>query len=449
MSNKKDKHRIKLFNNFIKDYKSKYRGFPTIKIMHDNTGIPLNFIKENGGYIKLLRKLGYSVKNYKTYNMKSVHHLKDEDFIKLFKEEWGVEKAPSPYQLKQVYKTGLFKVNYSSIRARFNQYNDFIKLCGYTEFIDDNKMDIYYKIIENKLSKYDKLPALNKFMKENKFIPMRAINYWGGYEQIINSLGYDYKTLKSNNYSKIEIIEILKPIFNKYDYINNDLISDLYNSNIIPFGEGVIKNKFGSVGKLLYEMNMLNKKHNNTLSDLTNEEIIDIFNKKFIDKTNPPTQLELVKEYDNGFLIRPSMIVGRFKSYSGFLNIAGYTNIPNGWAVKRIAKDGHMCDSKSEMKVDNFLYDNKIWHDIQPKYSDFCKLDLECIINSKRADFILKDGVIVEYFGMKGYKKYDIKIDKKIEILKRNKVNCILIYPNDLNNLNEIFKDYIVEGGDY
>ena len=45
---------------------------------------------------------------------------------------------------------------------------------------------------------------------------------------------------------------------------------------------------------------------------------------------------------------------------------------------------------------------------------------------------------MIEYFGLAGDEKYDIKTKKKIELLREHKIELIEIYPRDLVNKNRL-----------
>jgi len=59
------------------------------------------------------------------------------------------------------------------------------------------------------------------------------------------------------------------------------------------------------------------------------------------------------------------------------------------------------------------------------------------------ADWVLCDNTIVEYFGLENKVGYDKKTMDKISICNKNSVNIISIYKKDLNNLEEIFRNYL------
>lgn len=86
-----------------------------------------------------------------------------------------------------------------------------------------------------------------------------------------------------------------------------------------------------------------------------------------------------------------------------------------------MAKDGHICLSLGEKTIDDFLYSRGIPHDIEPSYPE----------GNFRADFIV-DGVLIEYFGLKGDPDYDAKTKLKQRICRKHGIKLIAVYPSDL-----------------
>ncbi|MDP4038851.1 MAG: hypothetical protein Q8P54_02725 [bacterium] len=99
---------------------------------------------------------------------------------------------------------------------------------------------------------------------------------------------------------------------------------------------------------------------------------------------------------------------------------------------KCIAKDGHICNSVSELIIDNWLYKNNIDHQKETPYPK----------GKFTADWSLSSNVFVEYFGLaQDSRRYDEEIKKKQQICKDSEVTLIEIYPKDLfpkNRLEEI-----------
>lgn len=128
-----------------------------------------------------------------------------------------------------------------------------------------------------------------------------------------------------------------------------------------------------------------------------------------------------------------------FKSWNNALKEAGL--IPrrslNQRMYKRrlcIAKDSHVCNSVSELLIDNWFHQNKIEHQKEFPYPK----------GKFMADWRLTKNTLVEYFGLANdSKRYDEEIKKKKLICKESEINLIEIYSKDLfpkNKLDQIFK---------
>lgn len=139
-----------------------------------------------------------------------------------------------------------------------------------------------------------------------------------------------------------------------------------------------------------------------------------------------------------------------FGSWNKAVLAAGFT--PNrshdNRMYKRIiakSKDGHLCDSMSEILIDNWLYKNKIIHKKDVSYPNTHHVaDWE--INSKNKK------IFVEYFGLANDSaRYDRSVKQKIALCKKQNIPLIAIYPKNLYpktyldfNLKNKFKDYLL-----
>jgi len=123
----------------------------------------------------------------------------------------------------------------------------------------------------------------------------------------------------------------------------------------------------------------------------------------------------------------------RFGTWNKAILAAGLEPNPVLFAKKHMAKDGHICDSLSEMIIDNWLFAKKIPHERNFPY-----------LNTKfTADFKVNN-IYIEFFGLHNeLKRYDQLMKIKLKIIKDNNIKLIAIYPKDIfpkSRLNEIFK---------
>jgi hypothetical protein len=89
--------------------------------------------------------------------------------------------------------------------------------------------------------------------------------------------------------------------------------------------------------------------------------------------------------------------------------------------IQTLAKDRHVCLSLGEKTIDDFLFDNGIPHEKEPKYPS----------GNYRADFLV-NGVLIEYFGLAGNAEYDAKTRIKTQICQEWGIELISIFPIDL-----------------
>jgi len=108
------------------------------------------------------------------------------------------------------------------------------------------------------------------------------------------------------------------------------------------------------------------------------------------------------------------------------------------------APDGHLCDSISELLVDNWLAKNNIPHERDTSYPNtHHKADWAIPIESQK--------IFVEYFGLANDSpRYDRSIKEKRKLCRKNKISLIAIYPQDLypkefleENLKNKFKKFL------
>ena len=104
-------------------------------------------------------------------------------------------------------------------------------------------------------------------------------------------------------------------------------------------------------------------------------------------------------------------------------------------------KDGHIVKSHVERDIDNYLFTKNIPHAYEAPYD----VDGDPAHEFK-PDFYLPNylgegkDVYIEYFGMRGTKDGDKKIEYKIPIYIRDKVTLICLYPHDDSQIESVLK---------
>lgn len=269
---------------------------------------------------------------------------------------------------------------------------------------------------------------------KNLGITSKKLRSIGGYEYFLEK--FELTRPSVYHYENVKKVDMLEEFILNFIVINgrNPLKKEIeceigVSQSFINKNLKGIKRFMGSIGvehcKYITNSNSFN---------LSKSFMIDEFCNVY---STPPTVRQLMED-SRKISFSIYTIISVFGSYKNFLvecnmPINGYLGSPD------LALDGHICDSKSELQIDDFLSRNEIEHSTHIKYKEFT--------NDKKSrficDFMLKDGCVVEYFGLVGFKSYDQKVEAKLKLLEECGMKYIEIYPSDLKNLKEVFKDYL------
>ena len=103
-----------------------------------------------------------------------------------------------------------------------------------------------------------------------------------------------------------------------------------------------------------------------------------------------------------------------FGTWNSAIGAAGYDPNPVMFAKRYLAKDGHKCDSMAEKIVDDWLYRNRVEHQVHVPYPWH---------NGMKCDFLVGD-TWVEIFGLEGQVgRYDQLKSEKLRLAKELKLN--------------------------
>lgn len=145
-------------------------------------------------------------------------------------------------------------------------------------------------------------------------------------------------------------------------------------------------------------------------------------------KTFYKTQGRIPTKKEKPGLARGAQVI--FGTWNKAIEVAGFEPNPVLFAKKRLAKDGHKCDSFAEKIIDDWLYFNNIEHQRNIPYPN----------SPYTADFLI-NGRFVEFLGLNGeLKEYDKNTKIKEGLAKKHKLNLIKIYPKDLFPINRLAK---------
>ena len=153
-------------------------------------------------------------------------------------------------------------------------------------------------------------------------------------------------------------------------------------------------------------------------------ELLNIIKNTFKKLGRVPARREILKGVDKA-------CVKLFGSWNNAIIAAGFQ--PNRSHSQRMYKrtntkalDGHLCDSVSELLIDNWFTKNNIGHERNVSYPD----------TNHKADWGINfkgKTIFVEYFGLaKDSPRYDRSIAKKKTLCCKHKIKLIEVYPWDL-----------------
>lgn len=123
---------------------------------------------------------------------------------------------------------------------------------------------------------------------------------------------------------------------------------------------------------------------------------------------------------------------------SWFRALADTRALPDGVlatarGIRCLAKDGHVCHSLDEQRIDDWLSAHGLLHEREPCYPAHSTLSPA---GRRRADWKVRD-VFIEYFGLIGNTDYEKKIDEKILLAQHFDIELIAIYPYEIEHLDQ------------
>ncbi|MBU4298522.1 hypothetical protein KJ636_00560 [Patescibacteria group bacterium] len=124
-----------------------------------------------------------------------------------------------------------------------------------------------------------------------------------------------------------------------------------------------------------------------------------------------------------------------FGTWNNAIKAAGYKPnnpwfSPKNSSRSLSAKDGHLCNSISEIIIDDWFFENNISHSRENLYPE----------GRYRCDFVVNN-IFIEFFGL--FNAFDIVpnyceiIKKKKEMCKNYNIRLIELYEKDLYNLDQ------------
>ncbi len=127
--------------------------------------------------------------------------------------------------------------------------------------------------------------------------------------------------------------------------------------------------------------------------------------------------------------------------YLKIVNCKNYVPLGAEYEGHLETMDGHIVKSHVERDIDNYLFRNNIPHAYESTYDVDGNPEHEF-----RPDFYLPNylgegkDVYMEYFGMKGTKDGDKKINYKMPIYEKDNATVICLYPQDDSRIESVLK---------
>lgn len=157
------------------------------------------------------------------------------------------------------------------------------------------------------------------------------------------------------------------------------------------------------------------------------ENVIEKINEFVKNENRIPTKNEFNKNplYPNHATCRDL-----FGSWNNAIKFSGYKPNDKWFGKSLIAKDGHSCDSVSEVIIDDWLFKNNIFHKREQAYPE----------GRYTCDFFI-NGVFIEFFGLANAfsitPNYSKIIKKKRILCRKHSILLIELYEKDLRNLKQ------------
>lgn len=101
--------------------------------------------------------------------------------------------------------------------------------------------------------------------------------------------------------------------------------------------------------------------------------------------------------------------------------------------IRCVTRDGHVCHSLDEQRIDNWLMAHGLPHEREPRYPPHQTLNPT---GRRRADWRVQDS-FVEYFGLIGDPSYEKKMSEKVLLARYCEIDLITIHPSDLESLDQ------------
>jgi len=181
--------------------------------------------------------------------------------------------------------------------------------------------------------------------------------------------------------------------------------------------------------------NLLSKSSRRNPSKYSDKMLLDAIIKKEKELGRTPSIEDIQKDRT---LPSIDTYFDRFGTFTNACKTVGLLSGSGCFGKSCYSKNGDFCRSIKEQNITNFLIDNSILYEKDKSYSDIIPS-----LNSKLTmDWYINNFLVTEYFGLNN-DKYNEKTKMKIKLCKENKIRIISLFEKDINNLFEIFSEFI------
>lgn len=343
-----------------------------------------------------------------------------------------------------------------SYHVYYDYYDGIVSACDYfgiqKKYTKEEKIYETIEYLKELYLKNNKVPTVYDFntnRDKSKHLPRRTLEKYLGLKW--NDICQKYLNVPVDKLNQTHLCfdknDIIKDIKNIRNKLNNMPTYREYKKYGGKFSYNIINRAFNkSFTQLLLDLDMKPKsKFQRPYDHKSDKVLLKEFKNIYKKLGEPPLNNEYIK-YGLSHSLTYKNRFGSIENLHNILNLE-YTN--KNYAGKICYdKNNELCKSEPEMIITNFLIDNNIDFNKEVYYKDV----FDCNVNY-RADWLINNEILVEYFGMYNGKSnsnhpirtnYNKRTKKKIKLLyKKYNINkCIFIFPNDLeyNNLNKIFK---------
>jgi len=329
----------------------------------------------------------------------------------------------------------------------FENYSLFIDYCKIKNNFNKNgmyKKDFLVNEIKRFVNEFNRIPISVDFDKPIGF-PSRKVftKHFGSFNQALIEAGFIPTKLDEKEYNKK---------YRNKEYLSGLILNYILKYNTIPKLKQIITEYNNHSLKLLYIQ--VYGSWNNALKELdlpynsVSQYDNDFLEKEFHRFVKENNRVPCISDFNNSGYPSFWCYQNRFGSWNNAVISYGYEI--NDSNRKYTLANGEICSSSYEFDISNWLNERHIIYERNIKYKDFIdnyKGKMDCdyrIIYNDKIWYVEMAGFI----GNRKYeklseseKKYLYKLLYKKKLLRRQQLQYLIIYPDDIKNksLNEIF----------